>query len=354
MTSHKATDPVAIDALAATVADLRRLLGSDARALSLRRALLAGPASTLPKKVQGVGEVALAPLRDRLMFPTSRVSSKIAADDGTTKWAIRFGDGQSAETVLIPSRTRATVCVSSQSGCTRHCAFCATASMGFRRNLSAGEIIHQYLVAREAAREAGMNLTNVVFMGMGEPLDNIDAVLSAVRSLTDVFPGLSPKKVTVSTSGVAPKMARFLKESSASLALSLNATTDEVRTQLMPHNKVWPLASILRVLREATTEAPRRFFVEYVQLPGVNDTADDASRIAELLFGLDCHVNVIPHNPFPGSPFRAPEREDTLRFHGQIKAAGLAGIIRWPRGRDISGACGQLVGGGPPGDSSPG
>jgi len=332
-----------IDALAATVGDLGPLLGSDARALALRRALLGGPIEALPSKVAGVSESVLGPLRQTLLLPAARVSSTVRAEDGTTKWAMEFGDGQSAETVLIPSRTRGTVCVSSQSGCTRACAFCATATMGFRRNLSAGEIVHQFLVARRAAEEAGLEATNVVFMGMGEPLDNLDAVLAAVRSLTDVFPGLSPRRVTVSTSGVVPKMGRFLRESRASLALSLNASDDETRTRIMPHNRTWPLSSIMSVLREATAERPRRFFVEYVQLPGVNDSARDASRIADLLRGLDVHVNVIPHNPLPGSPFLAPAREDTLRFQGLIKDKGLTGIIRWPRGRDVAGACGQLA-----------
>jgi 23S rRNA (adenine2503-C2)-methyltransferase len=138
-------------------------------------------------------------------------------------------------------------------------------------------------------------------------------------------------------------MKRFLSESRVSLALSLNATTDEVRTRVMPHNKTWPLAAIMDALRQAHDDRPRRFFVEYVQLPGVNDFEDDAHRAAALLAGLDVHVNVIPHNPFPGSPFRAPSREETLRFHAQMKAQGLAGIIRWPRGRDVAGACGQLA-----------
>ncbi|MBX7184401.1 MAG: 23S rRNA (adenine(2503)-C(2))-methyltransferase RlmN [Vicinamibacteria bacterium] len=332
-----------IDALAATVGDLRSLLGSDARALALRRALMEGSLGALPAKVPGVSESVLGPLRGSLVLPSVRISSMLEAEDGTTKWALEFGDGQSAETVLIPSRTRATVCVSSQSGCTRSCAFCATATLGFRRHLTAGEIVHQYLVARDAAAQAGLEASNVVFMGMGEPLDNLDAVLLAARSLTDVFPGLSPRRVTVSTSGVVPRMARFLRESRASLALSLNASDDATRTKIMPHNRTWPLASIVKVLREASSERPRRYFVEYVQLPGVNDTAEDAARIAELLRGLDVHVNVIPHNPFPGSPFRAPAREDTLRFHDQVKAQGLTGIIRWPRGRDVSGACGQLA-----------
>ncbi|MBK5254619.1 MAG: 23S rRNA (adenine(2503)-C(2))-methyltransferase RlmN [Vicinamibacteria bacterium] len=332
-----------MDALALTVGELRLVVGSDSRALALKRILMAGPLGALPSKVAGVSESVLAPLRPSLALPRVRVTSTRCADDGATKWAMEFGDGQRSETVLIPSRTRATVCVSSQSGCTRACAFCATATIGFRRNLSAGEIVHQYLVARAAAQRAGLEATNVVFMGMGEPLDNIDAVLRAVRSLTDVFPGLSPRRVTVSTSGVVPPLQRFLKESRASLALSLNATTDEVRTRIMPHNKTWPLGSIMKVLREATAERPRRFFVEYVQLPGVNDTSEDAGRIADLLRGLDCHVNVIPHNPFPGSRFRAPDRDETLRFHRQIQESGLTGIIRWPRGRDVAGACGQLA-----------
>jgi len=332
-----------IDALAATVSDLKPLLRGDSRALAFRKTLLAGPLDSLPARVLGVAESILGPLRPSLILPKARVSSTLEAADGTTKWALEFGDGQSAETVLIPSRTRATVCVSSQSGCTRACAFCATATLGFRRNLTAGEIVHQYLVARAAASKRGMEATNVVFMGMGEPLDNLEPVLAAVRSLTDVFPGLSPRRVTVSTSGVVPKIRRFLNECRASLALSLNASDDETRTRIMPHNKTWPLDSIMTALREATEERPRRFFVEYVQLPGVNDTEADARRIAGLLRGLDCHVNVIPHNPFAGSPFRAPEREETLRFHEQIKQQGLTGIIRWPRGRDVAGACGQLA-----------
>jgi 23S rRNA (adenine2503-C2)-methyltransferase len=332
-----------IDALAATVEDLRPRLGSESRALAMRRALMRGPLASLPAKVSGVSEVVLGPLRGDLALPSARITSTLQADDETTKWAMEFGDGQSAETVLIPSRTRGTVCVSSQSGCTRACAFCATATLGFRRNLTAGEIVHQYLVAREAAERAGLEASNVVFMGMGEPLDNLDAVLAAVRSLTDVFPGLAPRRVTVSTSGVAPRIARFLKESRASLALSLNASDDETRTRIMPHNRTWPLASIMNVLREASAESPRRYFVEYVQLPGVNDSSKDAVRIADLLRGLDVHLNVIPHNPFPGSPFRAPDRDETLRFHAQVKAHGLKGIIRWPRGRDVAGACGQLA-----------
>jgi 23S rRNA (adenine2503-C2)-methyltransferase len=243
--------------------------------------------------------------------------------------------------VLIPGRGRSTVCVSSQAGCTRRCDFCATSRLGAGRNLRAGEIVLQYLVAAAAEPERPRN---VVFMGMGEPLDNVREVLAAVRGLTDVFPGLSPRHVTVSTAGVLPGMKRFLAESDANLALSLNATTDAVRTRVMPHNQRWPIAVLLSLLREEGERRPwRRFFVEYVLLAGINDGDDDAGRLADLVRGIDAQVNLIPHNPFPGSPYAASSRPATLRFQGRVKSQGVKSIVRWPRGADIAGACGQLA-----------
>ena len=244
--------------------------------------------------------------------------------------------------MLIPGQGRSTICVSSQAGCTRRCDFCATARLGAGRNLRAGEIVLQYLVAGAAAPERLPR--NVVFMGMGEPLDNLDAVLAAVRSLSDVYPALSPRHVTVSTAGVLPGMRRFLAESQANLALSLNATTDEMRTRLMPHNARWPIAALLELLRDAGVREPgRRFFVEYVLLAGVNDGADDSARLAGLLQGIEAQVNVIPHNPFAGSPYAAPSAEATLRFQQQLRSHGAKSIVRWPRGADVAGACGQLA-----------
>ena len=176
---------------------------------------------------------------------------------------------------------------------------------GAGRNLRAGEIVLQYLVAAAAVPECSPR--NVVFMGMGEPLDSLDAVLAAVRGLTDVYPGLSSRHVTVSTAGVLPGMKRFLAESDANLALSLNATTDDVRSRLMPHNARWPIAALLGLLREEGARQPgRRFFIEYVLLAGVNDTDADARRLAGLLHGIAAQVNVIPHNPFAGSPSWRP------------------------------------------------
>jgi 23S rRNA (adenine2503-C2)-methyltransferase len=265
----------------------------------------------------------------------------VKSADGTLKLALRFGDA-TVETVLIPGRGRSTVCVSSQSGCTRHCDFCATARLGFGRNLRAGEIVLQYLLAAAAAGPARPR--NVVFMGMGEPLDNLDEVLAAVRALTDVFPGLSPRHVTVSTAGVLPRMKRFLEESDASLALSLNATTDPQRTLLMPHNSRWPIAALLRALRDdQSRDAKRRCFIEYVLLAGVNDSPQDALRLAALLAGMNAQVNLIPHNPFPGGAYTAPSRAATLRFQAELRAGGAKSIVRWPRGGDIAGACGQLA-----------
>jgi 23S rRNA (adenine2503-C2)-methyltransferase len=329
------------DLLAATVADLEGPLGSRTRAVALRRFLIEERPIALPARVSGVAQEAWSRLRAGAFFPAWSEVSRATSADGAVKLALGLGDA-TVETVLIPGRGRSTVCVSSQAGCTRRCAFCATARLGAGRNLRAGEIVLQYLAAAAADPEGPPR--NVVFMGMGEPLDNLEGALGAVRGLTDVFPGLSPRHVTVSTAGVLPGMRRFLAESDANLALSLNATTDEVRTRVMPHNARWPIAALLSLLREEGARQPkRRFFVEYVLLAGVNDTDDDARRLGHLLLGINAQVNVIPHNPFPGSPYAAPSRAATLRFQERVKAQRVKSIVRWPRGADIAGACGQLA-----------
>ena len=334
--------PTAVrDLLASTVAELAGPLESRTRALALRRFLIEERPGVLPARVKGVAHQAWGRLRAGSFYPAWREVSRATSADGTTKLALSLGNA-AVEAVLIPGRGRSTVCVSSQAGCTRRCDFCATARLGVGRNLRAGEIVLQYLAA--AAVDPEHPPRNVVFMGMGEPLDNVDEVLAAVRGLTDVLPGLSPRHVTVSTAGVLPGMKRFLAESDANLALSLNATTDAVRTRVMPHNARWPIAALLGLLREEGAGQPkRRFFVEYVLLAGVNDEDDDAGRLAELLRGIDAQVNVIPHNPFPGSPYAAPSRPATLRFQERVKSLGVKSIVRWPRGADIAGACGQLA-----------
>ena len=319
------------------------MLASRTRATALRRFLIEERPTALPARFGGVARDAWARLvQANAALPAWRETSRATSADGTIKLALDLG-GATIETVLIPGRGRSTVCVSSQAGCTRRCDFCATARIGFGRNLRAGEIVVQYLVAAALCPKDPPR--NVVFMGMGEPLDNLVEVVAAVRSLTDVFPGLSPRHVTVSTSGVVPPMKRFLAESRASLALSLNATTDEVRTRVMPHNAQWPIAALLGVLRDDATRHPRRrSFIEYVLLAGVNDSPADARRLGSLLRGLNAQVNVIPHNPFLGSGYRAPSREATLGFQERLRARDVKSIVRWPRGGDIAGACGQLAG----------
>ena len=324
---------------------LAGLLGSRARASAARRWLYGGePPAALPSRIPGVAPAAWEAVRQAAPLPAWRVARRQRSADGTVKFALDFA-GAAAETVLIPGRARSTVCVSSQAGCSRSCAFCATARLGLSRNLDAGEIVLQYAIAAaEAAR--GAPARNVVFMGMGEPMDNLDAVMSAVdRLLERPRPGLAARHVTVSTSGVLPGMKRFLREGRGNLALSLNATTDAQRGRLMPHTRTWPVRALLEALREDQARHPeRRYFVEYVLWAGVNDAGADAARLVTLLDGLNAHVNLIPHNPFAGSDLRPPSDEVVARFQRALAAAGVRCLVRAPRGRDIAAACGQLAG----------
>jgi len=334
--------PVPLTAL--TIDALAALLGGRARALAAARWIYGGGLPTsVPDRVPGVAAQRWQALIAQHPLPKATVRERHASEDGTVKLLLDL-DGAAVETVLIPSRGRSTICVSSQSGCTRHCAFCATATLGFKRQLSAGEILAQFLLARaEAPPDAPVS--NVVFMGMGEPLDNLDAVLRAVEILTQTpAPQLGFEQVTVSTSGILPGMQRFLAESRASLALSLNATTDAQRDALMPHNQKWPIASLLGLLREDAGVHPSRVtFVEYVLFAGVNDTEEDAARLTALLAGLSARVNLIPHNPMGSSSLRAPTPERVLAFQKRLRDAGLRCFVRWPRGREIAAACGQLA-----------
>jgi 23S rRNA (adenine2503-C2)-methyltransferase len=325
---------------------LAALLGSRTRASAARRWLYRGGAvpSELPARIKGVSPAAWEAVRIAAPLPSWRLARREAAADGTVKYALDLA-GAVVETVLIPSRGRSTVCVSSQAGCSRACAFCATATLGLLRPLDAGEILLQYAVAAADA-PAGSPVRNVVFMGMGEPMDNVDAVLEAIDRLLEApWPGLSAAHVTVSTSGVLPGMKRFLREGRGHLALSLNATTDDQRQRLMPHNRTWPIAALLGALREDRAIHPdRRSFIEYVLWDGVNDTGADAHRLAALLAGLEAQVNLIPHNAFPASGLRPPSDDVVRRFQKELASGGVSSIVRWPRGRDIAAACGQLAG----------
>ena len=328
-----------------TLDELSTALSSRQRALEVLKWF--GSLSALPKELPellpGVSHRVWSTFRKAHGVTQLQVTERSISEDGTTKYALLV-DGANIETVRIPAKGRSTICISSQAGCTRKCVFCATKELGFIRQLKAEEMVAQYLLARfEAPLDAPAR--NVVFMGMGEPMDNLDEVLRAVEVLTQSpFPQLRQQSVTVSTSGVLPGMVRFLKESKASLALSLNATTDEVRARVMPQNKTWPIAALLGALRDAAQVDPDRdTFVEYVLFKDVNDTDADADRLVELLRELPARVNLIPYNPYPGTGLETPSLERVKAFHERVASQGQLCLVRMPRGREIAAACGQLV-----------
>jgi 23S rRNA (adenine2503-C2)-methyltransferase len=264
--------------------------------------------------------------------------------DGTVKAILRARDGAEIESVLIPEEERTTLCVSTQVGCSMACSFCATGSLGFRRNLTTAEIVDQICRMR-AVEEADRGITNIVFMGMGEPLLNLSAVMEAVRIL--VHPkafAMAPRRVTVSTVGVVPKIEALLTGVPVNLAVSLHATTDEVRDRLVPMNRRFPLATLLGRLRELESVTRRRpIFFEYVLIAGVNDSAEDARRLTPLLAGIPSKLNLIPMNPHADSSFRPPSEDVIDRFLRIVAGAGLRVTLRRPRGEDIDAACGQLA-----------
>ena len=289
-----------------------------------------------------------APLRARLGESWETRALEIAgldrSRDGTVKAILRARDGAEIESVLIPEEDRTTLCVSTQVGCAMACSFCATGSFGFRRNLTTAEIVDQICRMREAVEAAG-RVTNIVFMGMGEPLFNLSAVMKAVCILVNpkAF-AMAPRRVTVSTVGVVPKIEALLTGAPVNLAVSLHATTDAVRERLVPLNRRYPLAALLGRLRALDSITPRRpVFFEYVLMAGVNDSAEDARRLAPLLAGIPSKVNLIPMNPHADSPFRPPSEEVVDRFLRIVAGAGVRVTVRRPRGEDIDAACGQLA-----------
>jgi|SRR5579862_444479 len=272
------------------------------------------------------------------------------ARDGTRKLRFLTVDDRAIESVLIPDdqkddaseRDRLTLCVSSQVGCAMDCGFCATATLGYGRNLTAGEIVEQVY---RATKLAGRRPTNLVFMGMGEPMHNLDNVTRALALLEHPW-GLhfSPRRITVSTVGLVPGIEKLGALSPApNLAISLNATTDEVRDRIMPVNRKWPIAKLLEAARKFPLAHGRYVTFEYVLLAGVNDSDADADRLIGLLRGLSCKVNLIPWNPFQGPAFERPSAERIRAFQDRLRAASMPVYIRTPRGDDIDAACGQLA-----------
>ena len=271
------------------------------------------------------------------------------SDDGTIKWLLRLDSGNSIETVFIPEGSRGTLCISSQVGCALECSFCSTAQQGFNRNLTTAEIISQVVIANRALKCIPRNervISNVVLMGMGEPLLNFDNVVASMNiMLEDNAYGLSKRRVTLSTSGVVPALDRLKEVSDVSLALSLHAPNDELRNELVPINRKYPIKELLAACkRYISGETKRKVTVEYVLLDSVNDQPEHARELVKLLKDLPCKVNLIPFNPFPNSGYETSSIEAIERFRNIVVKGGLLTTTRKTRGEDIDAACGQLAG----------
>lgn len=269
------------------------------------------------------------------------------AGDGTEKLVLGLADGALVEAVLVPMpKGRTTLCVSTQVGCAMACAFCATGTLGLSRHLSAGEIVAQVAVARRVAAEAGRTVNRLVFMGMGEPLHNWTATRDALAVLLDGHGhGFAAEKVTVSTVGLIERIAAFSEAfgGRVQLALSLHAGTDATRRRIVPTARTTTIAALREALAAWPLPGKRALMVEYVVLPGVNDGDDEVLGVAALVAGLRACVNLIPFNPFPGAAFRSPTRDEVQDLQRRMLAAGVMATVRWPRGRDAAGACGQLA-----------
>jgi len=292
-------------------------------------------------------------LRDKLAqhacITLPKVMREELSDDGTRKWLLDVGTGNAVEAVFIPEQTRGTLCVSSQAGCALDCSFCATGKQGFSRNLSVAEIIGQLWWANHQLgknKEGNWPISNVVMMGMGEPLLNFDNTVSALRLMLDDHGyGLSRRRVTVSTSGVVPAMDRLRDECPVALAVSLHAPNDKLRDELVPINQKYPLKQLLAACQRYLEKAPRDFITfEYVMLDGVNDSVQQAHELVTLVRGTPCKLNLIPFNPFPLARYQRSRQEAIRRFSDVLAQADIITTTRKTRGDDIAAACGQLAG----------
>ena len=305
------------------------------------------------KGVRSVAEMTnLAPaMRDQLAEHATIGSMTIAevqtSRDGTRKLRLVTADGASIESVLIPDGAKMTQCISSQVGCAVDCQFCATAKLGLKRNLDAGEIVDQVYLARKllSELEPDRRITNIVYMGMGEPLHNYDNLIRSLKILTHGLGAkLSQRRITVSTSGLVPKLERLGNEEvRPNLAVSLNAPNDAIRDEIMPINRKWNIGKLLGALKAYPLEHRRRITFEYVLLAGVNDSVGDAAQLARLLRDVKCKVNLIPYNPHPEAPYARPSDAAVDAFQNECKRLGMATYLRRPRGDDIDAACGQLA-----------
>jgi 23S rRNA (adenine2503-C2)-methyltransferase len=290
-----------------------------------------------------------AQLAERFVLRRPEVAAAQTSADGTRKWLLRFADGNEAETVHIPEDDRGTLCVSSQVGCTLTCRFCHTGTQRLVRNLGAAEIVGQVILARDVLGEwpspkEDRQLTNIVLMGMGEPLYNFDNVAAAMKIVMDPEGlAISRRKITLSTAGVVPMIARCGSELGVNLAISLHAVSDELRDVLVPLNKKYPIAELLNACRTYPGSSnARRITFEYVMLKGVNDSPAEARELVRLLKNIPAKVNLIPFNPWPGAPYDCSSNAVIAAFSDIVFAAGYSAPVRTPRGRDILAACGQL------------
>ncbi len=309
-----------------------------------------------PDAMTNIAKPARTLLRESAMVGMPTVMRDTTAADGTRKWLLDVGNGNAVDAVFIPEDGRGTLCISSQAGCALDCAFCSTGKQGFNRNLSAAEIIGQLRHANRVLRADGYTapwiehgrhpVTNVVMMGMGEPLANFDSVVTAMRlMLDDNAYGLSRRRVTLSTSGMVPAMDRLRDACPVALAVSLHAPNDALRDEIVPINRKYPLRRLLDACNRYLEKAPRDFVTfEYVMLDSVNDQPEHAGQLVALARAVNCKINLIPFNPFPGSPFRRSPRTRILAFQRTLVAAGYIATIRKTRGDDIDAACGQLAG----------
>ncbi|MGE5545775.1 MAG: 23S rRNA (adenine(2503)-C(2))-methyltransferase RlmN [Solirubrobacterales bacterium] len=304
------------------------------------------------ERMSSISKPMQAKLAERYVVRRPQVADEQLSVDTTRKWLFRFGDGNEAETVYIPDveEDRGAVCISSQVGCTLTCKFCHTGTQLLVRNLTAAEIVGQFMAARDTYGEwptpddSGRLLSNIVMMGMGEPLYNFDNVATAIKILMDGEGiAISKRRITLSTAGVVPMMKRCGEELGVNLAVSLHAVTDEIRDRIMPINKKYPLAELMKACHEYPGASnARRITFEYVMLKGVNDSAADARQLLKLIKGLPAKFNLIPFNPWPGSEFECSDMKTVKAFSDIIQDAGYSAPIRKPRGADILAACGQL------------
>ena len=291
-------------------------------------------------------------LRQKFAIKRPMIIEKQTSMDGTIKWLLQFEDGTKAETVFIPEEDRGTLCISSQVGCTLNCSFCHTGTQRLVRNLTPSELVGQILTAFDElsawpSAQAGRPVTNIVLMGMGEPLYNLDNVITALKIVMDNEGiSISKRRITLSTSGIVPEIYKCGLETDVNLAISLHAVTDDVRNILVPINKKYPIKDLLRACREYPgVSNSRRITFEYVMLKGINDSISDAKALIKLMEGIPAKINLIPFNPWPGSPYERSEKSQIEQFAKIILKAGYPSPVRTPRGDDILAACGQLKSG---------